>query len=121
MSADLDEAERLHAATTPGPWKKDRNWCITGPRHDWGRLWNGRYMSGDHDERILQIAGPGALNRARGDQDFILAAHAQWPALIAELRTLREFVRDAIENDDSRCPFCGRKSGHHSSCTCGGK
>jgi hypothetical protein len=77
--------ERCEKAT-PGPWTGSRNWTIVGPRHDWDRQWSADgCKSNEFDERICHVAGPGSLNNAKADYDFISRARTDLPALLDAL------------------------------------
>lgn len=81
---DLDALEKVYAASTPGEWWAHKysnytGWSIFAP--DAGCIAERWYSTGRQDEI------------PRNDL-FIVAAHNQLPALIAELRELR------VENQD---------------------
>lgn len=85
---DLEPIKERLRNTTPGPWKKDRSWWITGPRHMWRD--NPAQNNTFSDQLICQINGPSSdRNNAVGDQEFILSAQTDIAALIAEVERLR--------------------------------
>ena len=80
--SQLAEIEARVQAATPGPWKS---------------MWEGRdHQSGDHfimrgtdDARYDDLfLSPGRIE----DQDFVAHARQDVPALLAEVRRLREFL-----------------------------
>jgi hypothetical protein len=71
----LDEIERRCAAATPGPWKS----CVEGRDHTSGDSF---IMTGGND---IYLSGA-----TLADQDFIAHARQYLPALIQEIRALRE-------------------------------
>lgn len=95
LSATIERAVALSEAATPGPWKPDRNWWITGPSHNWERMWHApginllNYRRED-DQRICHIAGPSEGNHAEADQEFIVAARELLPKLAEGCRALGE-------------------------------
>lgn len=108
MSTKLDTeaiTARLKNAT-PGPWKRDRNWYVTGPEHQWDNTCA--------NQRIAHIIGPrvtmGDLNRPEADQEFIAHAPGDIAALLAEVSRLRaEMERTnlrALRPGESRCACC---------------
>ncbi len=109
---DIDAIEARAAASTPGPWKKDRGWTITGPEHDWDRTWpfSDEVIAAEKkqpldieqsDQRICSVdwghtwgksAYPGTISgfaQGSANQDFIISARTDVPNLVAEVRRLR--------------------------------
>ena len=71
----LDEIERRCAAATPGPWIS----FIEGRDHSSGDS----FIRTDGDDIYLSVA-------TDADQDFVASARQDIPALIAEVRRLRQ-------------------------------
>lgn len=72
---------------TPGPWKRDANWHVTGPDHDWKTYHPaGTDDAGPHNpgQIVCHVNGPSAT--AGADFHLITAA----PELLA---TLKVFVQ----------------------------
>jgi hypothetical protein len=91
---DLDELERLAAAATPGPWEAIR------PRI------NIRIMAGD---RYVLESGPCGV-RTEEDGQFIAAARAAVPALIAEVRRLRAQVEGHCDRMAKQSELLSRRA-----------
>ncbi len=97
---DLDEIERLEQAATPGPWKQDRNWYITGPDNDWDEHWGSERVGRDlakfnprFDQRVCHVNGPpGGCNSPDADFALIAAARNALPGMIRELREARSVL-----------------------------
>lgn len=97
---DLDAAQALSEAATPGPWEWD---------HDEGSSWNGMGGPGA-DDYVLWANGmhtEGWINANAADTGFIAQARTLVPALISELREARATVarlREAIEKGEASTP-----------------
>lgn len=87
---DLGALEAALAKATPGPWRR-------GSRHDYVvvHLDHG-YIVADED---LEDDSP---ERVEADTDAIISAHNALPALIAELRELREEAERARWCEENR-------------------
>ena len=92
MPIDIDKLEALHAATTTGEWRTIAD-SFNPPEHF--------IVSGDGVFGSEQIAGPSAAMTVNADYDFIAASHNELPAILSELRLLREFERLVRNADDS--------------------
>lgn len=70
----VTEIREALAKATPGPWKRDRNWYVTGPQHEWDNP--------SLDQRVAHIIGPRILlNHPEADQELV--AHApEWLAAL---------------------------------------
>lgn len=80
---------------TPTPWKLDRNWHVTGPRHNWetyhptARDSDGAYEPG---QIVCHVNGPSQY--ARSDFQLIAAAPELLKALKAAKRDHEEMVQE---------------------------
>lgn len=99
--ADLAAIEARANAATPGPWKRDRNWHIVGPVHDWTADPAKNYCPDFVcDQRVAQVQGPkgsSSFNNPDADFAFIVAARVDIPTLAAEVRRLRAALADACD------------------------
>jgi len=75
MTVDLDAIEARADAATEGPWFNNRNGVVIVESHP--------------------LAPTVSENSSWGDAEFIAAARADIPALVAELRAAREVVEAA--------------------------
>lgn len=85
MDLNLEEIDRLVAATTKGPWHVARE--IDG-------VYSGRYTvvrSASRNRRVVTVSQTRQHDgeRAEANTRFIAEAHALVPALVAEVRRLR--------------------------------
>lgn len=85
MAIDLDKLEALHAKATSGEWASRREG--SGYEHE------DEFLSEIGDG--VQVSGTAICVAwsERVDSEFIAASHNAMPALLAELRLLREFER----------------------------
>jgi hypothetical protein len=89
---DLDELQRLLDAATPGEWlahsayisHDDGSWSITSTNSAM------EVVDGYSDPSM----GDNSVRLSRADAEFIAVAHNALPALIVEVRRLRELVKD---------------------------
>jgi len=104
---DLDELERLEKAATPGPWsfKGTGGLHMDGARDGW-------MVEGPHNgKRWPRIARDAAPYRERGENPALIAAlRNAAPALIAEIRRLREENARLREAATTTTPTSGE---HH--------
>lgn len=96
--AELDAIEAMAKAATPGPWGDFGNCNLC-------------------DE--LHLGGCHAPSATTEDLAFCSRARADVPALVAEVRRLRELVKAAELNGcyptevRGNCPWCGYAPGNH--------
>ncbi len=90
---DLDALERLAEAATEGPWRQ-YGWLVEGPEdHDYDVA--DCLLGGiDHE----QGEGEAEEVAAKADAAFIAASRTAVPALIAEVRRLRQRINEVNEN-----------------------
>lgn len=81
---DLDRLDALAAAATPGPWQEDGPW--------WSNHVSGWVITTGADRNAVayQPLGWDRLPTSAADAAFIAAARDAVPALVAEVRRLRE-------------------------------
>lgn len=99
---DIEKMEALHAATTPGAWHfvkrfecSHQEYLYAGSNH------------GENEYDVIEtaieyadeITTRASLIVKECDADFIAASHNEMPALLRELRLLREFERRVRESD----------------------
>jgi hypothetical protein len=98
---DLDAAQALADAATPGPW----TWV-----HDEGSSWDCLTGPAEYENLVLWANGvhtEGWINADPADAAFIAQARTLVPALIAELIEARATIvrlREAIETGESSTP-----------------
>lgn len=93
----LEKLLDLCSETTPGPWKKDVNWHISGPEHGTHRPALSFTKSDGVTTRpaitvsqyVCQVSGPPGYSKSDKDQDFIIAAKEYFEPLLIELLELR--------------------------------
>ncbi len=89
----LDDIKARLAAITPGEWKMDRNWHITGPGHDWDTM----LRDCKANVKVCQIAGPGYGNNAVADFNFLVAAPADLAWAVQRIEELEEALKPFAE------------------------
>jgi len=98
---DLDALDALHKDATPGPWHRE-------PLY-----WTMRIVEkAGHD--VAEGLPDGTMWPrwpSRDDADYIVALRNAYPALSAELRRLRELVREQAEARDAWDDWVERDSG----------
>lgn len=88
--AELVQIEQREAAAKPGPWHVDEM--------------GGMLTSADGDYVHSDWAG---CHPSDEDTAFIIGARQDVPALLAEVRRLRELLQQAEwEVEDASCPWC---------------
>ena len=99
MAIDIDKLEALYTQATPGEWVVDDlgDKFFDETNHKWGI---GSKSCTTH--RVAKIEGLG--DKPRATADFIAASHNELPAILAELRLLRELERRAILANDDELP-----------------
>lgn len=99
MSLDLDAIRARAAAATPGPWwaaTDEVGFCLNDQPHAFVYT-----PSGDSHDVIALTGMIGEHHASHPDAEFIAAARADVPALLAEVDRLR-FERDALAADADR-------------------
>jgi hypothetical protein len=101
MTVDLDAIEARADAATEGPWFNNRNGVVIVESHP--------------------LAPTVSENSSWGDAEFIAAARADIPALVAELRAAREVVEAAAQRiGGSHAMVCDAYAlGPGTTCDCG--
>lgn len=103
---DLDTIEARANAATRGPWRAfyddyERGTWLVSQVDSEGLI---------HDDGIIVASGVPAA-----DADFVAAAREDIPALVAEVRRLRDAIIEAADFGLGRygCPFCGSARAEH--------
>lgn len=116
----IDQIRRRLAVITPGPWKADRNWHITGPRHDWDKQWVDGCQSDKDRQIICHVHGPrgSAHNNPSGDYTFIVNAPDDMSILLAEIDILSKRVEQLTTMYNAEVSKPCRQCGLTMTCAC---
>jgi len=104
--AEMAELEKLCAEASQGPW-----WAVES-----GGDFRVEDKAGAAIAAWTHAYPEGAIPIDPCDAQFIAAARQAVPALIAEVRKLRDFLRAPLTDNDSVCIVCGQDFGHRQDC-----
>ena len=89
---DLYAIKARHAAATAGPWEVYYELNVRGAERR-GVVTNSHHANGSHDANVANLT-------------FIAAAHADIPALVAEVERLRAGIAQIASDLDDEDQFC---------------
>jgi hypothetical protein len=120
---ELAESERLEQAATPGPWQAGRSDTVSYDSTGDGPYKN-VYINGNRRHPVFgdilpDIVARGETEHCVANAEFIAASRTAVPALIAEIRRLRD-VNERLLSYTCHAQFCKLDaSDETTACTCG--
>lgn len=100
MTLDLDAIQARADAATPGPWTVEEGAGAEGLRDGWWE-YERRACNVETDLEFVTTDGDGMGASSRADAEFIAHARTDVPALIAEVRRLRDELAQAEMRADA--------------------